>query len=790
MRHRLPILRAFRSPLALGGRALLALAALGVGLLLAGGQAAWAAPQRVDAVEVELVARDAAVVPGRALQVALRIRHDPHWHTYWRQPGDSGLPTRIDWTLPAGWQAGEIRWPAPSRLLIGPLANYGYEGEVLLPVLLTVPPGLSDESVLLRAQASWLVCKDVCIPGEAALELRLPVQAAGEPPPSRSRGAIDATLAALPSAGPTAVASIANGRLGLVFAADGVRRAEFFPYEGGRVAAAAPQDLERVGGGEPARLRLSVPVADGADPAAWLGSLGKGRAIGVLRLDDRAFELTARAGAPSAEAGEPIARAEGRQVLATAGSRDAQGGGGLLDAARRAVGSQGPASAPVADGGVAAFAIAIAFAMLGGLILNLMPCVFPVIGLKVSAFAGASPRQARRGAIAFTAGVLATFLLLAGLLLALRSAGEAVGWGFQLQSPVFVVLLALLFVLLALNFAGVVSVGTALTRLGGHEAAIAARAGRDDAASLAASFGSGVLAVLVATPCTAPFMGSALGFTLGQPAPVVLAVFAAVALGMALPYGLLALVPSLVERLPRPGPWMESLRQFMAFPMLASAAWLAWVLAQQAGADALLGLMLGAVMLGLAAWILGRFVPFGRGLAATLPARLLSVAVAIVGLWLALDDLAGGPVRSGATAAPSGGPAAAPGDASASQAAGLPAEGSAVWAPWSRTAVDAALARGQPVFVDITAAWCVSCQANKRLVLDRASVREAFERAGVVRLRADWTQRDPAITEELARHGRNGVPLYLLYAPGAATPRILPELLSTGLMIDALAGLR
>lgn len=775
---------------ALGGRALLAAVALGLGLLLAGGEAARAAPQRVDAVEVELVARDAAVVPGRPLQVALRIRHDPHWHTYWRQPGDSGLPTRIDWRLPGGFQAGEIRWPAPSRLLIGPLANYGYEGEVLLPVLLAVPPGLGDETVLLRAQVSWLVCKDVCIPGEAALGLRLPVQATGEPPASAQRAAIDATLATLPAAGPTAVASIADGRLGLVFAADGVRRAEFFPYDGGRVAAAAPQDLERLGSAMPARLRLSMPVAEGADAATWLGGLGEGRAIGVLRLDDRAVELRARAGAPSTEPGELLSRAEGRQVLAGAGSREASGGSGLLDAARRASGTRDPGDVPTADSSVAAILLAIGFGALGGLILNLMPCVFPVIGLKVSAFAGASPRQARRGAIAFTAGVLATFLLLAGLLLALRSAGEAVGWGFQLQSPVFVVLLALLFVLLALNFAGVVSVGTALTRLGGHEAAIAARAGRDDAASLAASFGSGVLAVLVATPCTAPFMGSALGFTLGQPAPVVLAVFAAIALGMALPYGLLALVPSLVERLPRPGPWMESLRQFMAFPMLASAAWLAWVLAQQAGADALLRLMLGAVMLGLAAWILGRFVPFGRGLAATLPARLLAVAVALVGLWLALDELPGGPVRPGVTAAPSGGLAAPSGDAAAFRASGLPTDRSADWAPWSRAAVEAALARGQPVFVDITAAWCVSCQANKRLVLDRASVREAFERAGVVRLRADWTQRDPAITEELARHGRNGVPLYLLYAPGSPTPRILPELLTTGLVIDALAGLR
>jgi thiol:disulfide interchange protein DsbD len=731
---------------------------------------AGAAPQRVDAVEVELVARDAAVVPGRPLEAALRIRHDPHWHSYWRNPGDSGLPTRLDWTLPEGWRAGEIRWPAPVRLLIGPLANYGYEGEVLLPVRLTVPERLAPGTVELLAQASWLVCKDVCIPGEASLRLRLPVLAAGVPPAAAHRAAIDATLAALPRPGPTVDAAVSDGRLMLLLPDEGARRAEFFPYESGRLAAAAPQELDRLGAGPQAgRLRLSMPLADGVEGAAWLATLGGGRALGVLRLDDRVTELVARAGGPVREPGERIASAVGRQLLADA----ATGASGLLGAARRAGEAAGGASG--AANGPGSLALALVFGAIGGLILNLMPCVFPVVGLKVMGFAGRSPAQARLGAFAFAAGVLATFLLLGGLLLALRAAGQAAGWGFQLQSPAFVVALALLFVVLAANFAGVFEIGTALTRLGDRDARLAGQAREGGAGGLGAAFGSGALAVLVATPCTAPFMGSALGYTLDKPAAVVLAVFAAIAAGMALPYLVLGCLPALIARLPRPGRWMESLRQFMTFPMLASAAWLAWVLGQQAGIDAVLGLTMGAVLVALAAWIYGRFLPLGIVGARGVAAALLAVAALASGLWVAYAPLDDVPLK--ASTVPDPRPVA--GD--------QPATG---WQDWSRARVEQALARGQPVFVDFTAAWCVSCQANKRLALERESVREAFARAGVLLLRADWTQRDPVIADELARHGRNGVPLYLLFAPGKPQPRVLPELLTPGLVLEALAELR
>jgi thiol:disulfide interchange protein DsbD len=390
--------------------------------------------------------------------------------------------------------------------------------------------------------------------------------------------------------------------------------------------------------------------------------------------------------------------------------------------------------------------------------------VFPVVGLKVMGFArsahGADATRAmRRAALAFGAGVILSFWVLGGLLIALRAAGEAVGWGFQLQAPGFVAAMALLFVAVGLNFSGVFEFGASLTRLGG--------VGGD---STAGAFGAGVLAVLVATPCTAPFMGSALGFTLAQPALVTLAVFTAIGLGMAAPYVVLGFVPAWLRVLPRPGRWMETLRQALAFPMYATAAWLAWVLAQQAGADAVFRLLLAAVAIAAAAWAWGRF-------AAGSPRRpAIAWATATVGVALAAGLIA--PVATTTAVAT---------DATTTASPAAPSD--FPWEPWSDRRVEAALAAGRPVFVDFTAAWCVTCQANKKLVLERDAVVDEMRRLGVVALRADWTQRDPRITEALAKHGRNGVPLYLVYRAGGGAPRVLPELLTPALVIEALRGI-
>jgi thiol:disulfide interchange protein DsbD len=373
-------------------------------------------------------------------------------------------------------------------------------------------------------------------------------------------------------------------------------------------------------------------------------------------------------------------------------------------------------------------------------------------------------RRLRHGAASFALGVLVSFWLLAALLLALRSVGEAAGWGFQLQSPGFVAWMALLCVIVGLNFSGVFEFGGSMTRLGEIESHLVEdeRFGRH---RLFSSFGSGVLAVLVATPCSAPFMGSALGFTLSQPAPAALAVFTALGAGMALPYVLLGVFPGWLRLLPKPGRWMETFKELLAFPMYATAAWLAWVLGRQTDVDAVFGLVFGAVLVALAAWIFGRFVQLGSarpGRARRAVMTALAVALLLTGLW-----------------------AARPG---ADPLSARPAGSAAIdWQPWSQAAVAGAIGSGHAVFVDFTADWCVSCKVNEKIVLDRAEVDLEFKRRGVKMLRADWTRADPEITAELARHGRNGVPLYLLYVPGEAQPRVLPEILTVGTVMEALA---
>jgi thiol:disulfide interchange protein DsbD len=717
--------------------------------------------QRVDAVEVALVAERDAAVPGQPLRLGLRLRHDPHWHTYWRNPGDSGLATQIEPTGPEGTTFGPIRWPLPQRLWVGPLANYGFEGEVLLPFVAQLPASLPAGVARFDVKAQWLVCKDVCIPGEATLALELPVRADGAAVASAHAALFEAMDRRTPDAGhPIAARAHRGGEsVALVFeppaGAPRPLRVEFFPYAEGVISAPAAQRLQETTQG----WRLDVALAPGAalpDPLT-----------GALAIDGRPVELLARgaAGAPPegtviAVADRPVAAAPGLRGLLGGGAPAATPAGGT--AAGAAIPSATAAGAP-AGGAELGLLAALLFAALGGAILNLMPCVFPIVGLKVLGFAqagagGDGRRAARRQAAAFAAGVVVSFWVLAALLLALRAAGEAVGWGFQLQSPAFVAAMALLFVAVGLNFAGVFEVGIGLTRLQSPASA-----------SLSGAFGAGVLAVLVATPCTAPFMGSAIGFTLAQPAAVTLAVFTAVGAGMAAPYLLLGLFPGWVSRLPRPGRWMETLRQALSFPMFATAAWLAWVLVQQTDSGMLLRLLLAAVAVALAAWLWGRFGTLAsrrRGLAALGAAA--SLALGAVLLAPLLD--------AGAARAPAAGgtPAAAP-SAAASD-----------WQPWSAQRVEQALAQGRTVFVDFTAAWCISCQANKQLVLERDPVARALRDERVLALRADWTQRDPAITAELARHGRNGVPLYLVFRPGEPGPRVLPELLTGAIVLDAL----
>lgn len=682
---------------------------------------ALAAPVNTGHIEAELVAQEAAV-PGGTVYVAVRQKIAKGWHTYWRNPGDSGEPTKITWTLPAGWKAGEIVWPTPTRQPIGPLMNYGYSGEVLLPTPIEVPASArAGETVRLTAAVLFLVCADICIPEEALLTLDLPV--AAEPRADGSwSGRIARVLADAPKpAGLTATFSVKGPKISLAVTGTplegtNVAGAAFYPFSGTVIEHAGAQIIER----GPRGLTLTLPA--GADVVR-----GQARATlaGVLVLPGAAYEISATAGpAPAGAAGlgPPAADAAGR-------------GPGL------------PA--------------ALLFAFLGGLILNLMPCVFPILSMKAAALAGHAheARTARRQGLAYLAGVLATFLALAGALIALKAAGEAVGWGFQLQSPVAVAALATVMLLVALNLSGVFEVGASLQGVGGRLA--------DGKRGLTGSFMTGVLAVVVAAPCTAPFMGPAMGFALTQDAAVSLLVFATLGLGLAAPFVALSFAPPLLRLLPRPGAWMETLRNLLAFPMYGTAAWLVWVLAQQTGPTGLALGLAAAVVAAFAAWLFGRaqrreHAPVMRWIAA---AMLLAVCGLIYGLLLA-------PPRAGTPAAAS--------EAGPASAVELPSE---VWSP---ARVAGLRAEGRPVFVNFTAAWCVTCQVNEQVALSTRTVAEALKSSGAVYLKADWTNRDAAIAGALAEHGRAGVPLYLVYGSDGGPPVILPQLLTAGLVAEAL----
>lgn len=671
------------------------------------------------------------VVPGRTIALGLLIDHQPGWHTYWKNPGDAGLPTTFAWTLPAGVSAGEIAWPTPQRVPLGPLMNYGYDGRLLLPVPISIPPGFAAEALEIALRAEWLVCKDICIPEGGEFALRVPARAA-----SASHAAdFDATHAAMPVTLPGAAASaeVAGGALKLRVA--GLppswrgRELAFFPETGGVIHNAALPRARWDGATWLAELPL--------DPQR---SVGPGAIPAVLT-------------APGEIAGVQI-------EVAVAGEWPAVGGTAATVSTGAAAGAEPDGVARTAPGqlatasGALGLPLALLFALVGGALLNLMPCVFPVLSLKVLGFAQHAGERARllAGGLAYAAGVVVSFLALAGLLLALRAGGEQLGWGFQLQSPLVVAALAALFTIIGLNLAGVFEFGQMLPdRL----ATMQLRHPLADSAL------TGVLAVAVAAPCTAPFMGAALGFAVTLPAPQALAVFGALGIGMALPYLAASAWPALARALPRPGPWMATFKGLMAFPMFATVVWLIWVLGQQAGIDAVAALLGTLVALAFLAWGLGGAAHARRTRSALGGVGALLLAAALA--WT-LPSL-----RSDAGAAM----AAADGD----------------WQPWSAERVAAATGSGQAVFVDFTAAWCVTCQFNKRTTLADARVDAAFAERRVLRLRADWTRRDDAITAELARLGRSGVPVYALYAPGGGAPTLLSEILSVDEVRGALAAL-
>ena len=657
--------------------------------------------------------------PGATVWAMVTLTPQKSWHTYWRNPGDSGIPTTLKWTLPKGYSAGEISWPAPERIPVGPLMNYGYGGAARLLVPISVPASATPGTeVTLATEAKWLVCQEVCVPEEAQLDVPLTVASSSDAATAHDAATsavfkaaleevpVPASFTARGAANDKTFAVVIEDASKLGLAPEAIKTAAYFPYDDGLIDYAAPQRLTLSDG------KVIISAARGYQTAPK-------NADGVIeinagRKDMKAYALHAAFTGPMPSLSPAAAAGEALTIKV--------GGGGSS----------------------ITLLTALAFAFLGGLILNLMPCVFPVLSLKalsVARQADAHPHEARRDGLLFTAGVVISFVGAAGVLIALRDAGAAAGWGTQLQSPLVVTALAYVLFLVGLNLAGFYEIDGGAMGIG------QSLADRKDALG---SFFTGVLAVVVAAPCTAPFMASAIGFALTQPLAVALATFLALGLGFALPFLLISITPQVRHLLPRPGPWMARFKELLAFPMFAAAAWLVWVLSQQTGSDGVIAALGGAVLIAFAIWLwragshpVSRAI--GRGIAA------ISIVLALL--------LAGWQARlaSSVTQVAKG----------------------ASYQPYSQAKVEAALQNGDGVFVNLTAAWCITCLVNERVALSNPGVIATMQKKDIVYLKGDWTNQDPEITALLKKFGRSGVPLYLYYPPGAGdTPVVLPQILT------------
>jgi thiol:disulfide interchange protein/DsbC/DsbD-like thiol-disulfide interchange protein len=674
-----------------------------------------------------------AAAAGQPVWVGLQLTHKPEWHTYWKNSGDSGLPTALEWTLPPGVIAGDIAWPLPKKIPIGNLANYGYEGTVLLPVPLTITPDfkppLTGATLDVKLRASWLVCRQECIPEEGEFALQIPLKGST----AIHSAAFDAAFKAQPR---PVMGSVGGVRPDSQILIDGNvlrlsvqglpvelrgKTLDVFPETPEVIQTAATPQQAWNG----AQWTAAIPLAPQRlnSPSMMpvvLGSGGQGwrTELKVLGTWPTVTPIAALQPGPDAA---PRANASGAAPVA-------------------------PPSGPPLT-----LLAALLGALLGGLILNLMPCVFPVLAIKVVGFTRhADDQRAHRiSGLAYTAGVITSFLALGGLLLALRAAGESLGWGFQLQSPGVVAALAALFTVIGLNLAGLFEFGRFLP------SGVASLQARHPVAD---AFLTGVLAVAVASPCTAPFMGASLGLAVGLPAAQALAVFATLGLGLALPYLAASFVPAVARLLPRPGPWMDTFRRLMAFPMFATVVWLVWVLGQQSGIDGA-GALLALLVSG--AFILWALTLRGRARAAFATLSIAIFVLLTLGIGQNVVKFAETPSATATTDR---------------------------WQPWAPGKVDALMASGRPVFVDFTAAWCVTCQYNKKTTLAHPAVLADLDAKKVQLLRADWTRRDPAITAALGALGRNGVPVYVLYTAGRA-PVVLSEIIGVDEVRAALASL-
>ncbi|NCG08347.1 MAG: thiol:disulfide interchange protein [Verrucomicrobia bacterium] len=664
------------------------------------------------AVSLALVSDLQTAAAGERFYMGLRFELDPEWHIYWKNPGSSGYGVSVDWDLPEGVTVGPLEWPAPKRFEFDGFINYGYSGTVTL----LVPVELAEtatEPLQISASVSWLACKTACVPGSAELALSLPLGKKATLDPAQ-KTVFQQARASLPevwSASPL-VYETGERNIRIQVPDTEIKEAYFYAETAAWVDADAPQILEREGGASV----LTVPLLEGELPSLLAG---------VLELDGRSWAVELDS-ASAAQAVAVYGRGWESKLLQT-------GFGGWL-----------------------------LLAFLGGVILNIMPCVLPVLSLKVFSLlkhAGQTRGQAFAYGLAYTLGVVLSFVALAATLFVLRGLGERIGWGFQLQNPAFVVVLTLLLFVFALSLVGVFEMGVGLV---GADSKVARRK------DLFGSFGTGILAAVVGAPCVGPLVGGASGVALQADPLTGIAVFAMLGFGMAAPFLLLSIFPKMAVYLPKPGPWMETFKQAMGFVLFAVVVFLLWVVGQSGGAEGMLALLMALFVAALAAWIYGRWAAVSKAKSTRRTATFLALVLGSLAL------VVGAQAVSGAYAAQQGQQAEAKANS---------------WETWSEERVAAELAAGRSVFVDFTASWCLICQVNKRTALRTRATRDLFEANDIVPLEADWTTYDAAITDALESYGRSGVPLYLLHTPGGET-KILPQNLTPAMIREAVESSR
>jgi thiol:disulfide interchange protein DsbD len=707
--------------------------------------------------QVSLLSSVKTIAPGTTFTVGLRMTMDPGWHTYWKNSGEAGLPTTIAWTLPQGFSAGEIQWPLPHKYNeSGEVLTYGYADENMLLVDISAPAGLAAGTrVTLSAAVDWLECEHICVPGSASVGISLPV-ASGTPTADNAdlfaRYKVQVPNPYAQSAGFTIEQSTAGSSILYRLKATDGRRfhivkdalPDLYPDPhaelvfGRTVVDATPTETG---------LRIPVSVFEKLNKATTFSGVivfqmegGERQAVTVsVSLDEKfSAALPVDGEAPAAES--------------------------VLDQDFSSIHASGPGQS---------LALILFFAFVGGLLLNIMPCVLPVIALKIFGLvkmAGDHPQQVKRLGWFFSLGILAAFLALATIVIILQAAGQQVGWGFQFQEPMFVIAMAFIVFAFGLSLFGVYEISLPSSiAMGGM-----GTGPKREEKGYAASFTEGIFATILATPCTAPFLGAALGFAFSQPAPIILLVFATVAFGMALPYLVLTAKPAWMKYLPKPGEWMVTVKQFMGFLMMGTLIWLLYVLGKQLGMEGVVWTVAFLLCVAISCWMIGRFATLLATRAVYVRTWILAILVAVGGYWFFLESVLN--VRS-----------VIAGETSAMHS--TPASGShgIAWQQFSVEQLDTYLRGTSPVFIDFTAEWCLTCKVNEKTVLADESVIEKFKSTGMIPIRADWTSRNPTITKLLAKFGRSGVPLYVIFPAGKpGQPIVLPEVITTGIVLDAI----